>query len=269
MSQTYILGAEDDETNRLKEQHTVWEQDTQTVYQMAEFSQGQTLLDLGCGPGFTTFDLHQIVGKSGRVIAIDASEKFTQILNSHCQKENITNIDIHCQDVYDLDLPASSLDGAFARWLFCFLNDPATLIQHVSQALKPSGTFAILDYINYQAIGLQPPSEQFDHIFNTVFQSFQVNGGSLNVGGYLPTLLAQAGLKVEQIEPICHTVRPHSPIWNWVEAFQDVYVSTLVGKYFSQAEFNAFKSEWQDRSQDPNTFLFSPPMIKIVAQKYD
>ena len=236
---------------------------------MAGFSQGQTVLDLGCGPGLTTFDLHKIVGQSGHVTAIDASEKFTQILSNRCKKENITNIDVQCKDVYDLDLPKSSLDNAFARWLFCFLNEPETLVQHVSQALKPNGTFAILDYINYQAIGLQPPSESFNRIFDAVFKSFHNNGGGLNIGGYLPRYLSQAGLQVEQIEPICYTVRPNSPIWNWVQTFQDIYVSTLVDEYFSQEEFDTFKSEWHDRSQDPNTFLFSPPMIKIVARKYD
>lgn len=39
MSQPYILGVEDDETNRLALQHEVWEQDTQTIYKMAGFSQ--------------------------------------------------------------------------------------------------------------------------------------------------------------------------------------------------------------------------------------
>ncbi|MFT5367115.1 MAG: hypothetical protein ACI8V2_002073 [Candidatus Latescibacterota bacterium] len=40
MSQTYILGVEEDETNRLSQQHEVWAQDTQTLYQMAKFTQG-------------------------------------------------------------------------------------------------------------------------------------------------------------------------------------------------------------------------------------
>jgi ubiquinone/menaquinone biosynthesis C-methylase UbiE len=33
--------------------------------------EGMTVLDLGCGPGFFSIDIAQMVGKSGRVIASD------------------------------------------------------------------------------------------------------------------------------------------------------------------------------------------------------
>ena len=36
--------------------------------------EGMTVLDLGCGPGFFTMDIAQMVGKSGRVIASDLQE---------------------------------------------------------------------------------------------------------------------------------------------------------------------------------------------------
>ena len=36
--------------------------------------EGMTVLDLGCGPGFFSIDMAQLVGKSGRVIASDLQE---------------------------------------------------------------------------------------------------------------------------------------------------------------------------------------------------
>lgn len=36
--------------------------------------EGMTVLDIGCGPGFFTIDMAQMVGKSGRVIASDLQE---------------------------------------------------------------------------------------------------------------------------------------------------------------------------------------------------
>jgi len=252
---------------RLERQHEVWKKETQELYRGAEFSEGQTLLDLGCGPGFTTLDLQKRVGKTGQVIAIDASEKFTRFLNSKCQQAHIQNIQIQHTDVQNLELPPESIDGAFARWLFCFLDHPKEPIQRVSQALKPGATFAILDYINYRAIALQPPSAHFKHIFDAVYKSFQNRGGGLDIGGFLPELLHQQGLNVIHLEPICHISRPGSPIWNWVETFQNVYISNLVGDYFTQEEYDTFRSEWRKRSNDPGTFLFGPPMISTVARK--
>ncbi len=40
--------------------------------------EGMTVLDIGCGPGFFSIDMAQMVGKSGRVIASDLQEGMLQ-----------------------------------------------------------------------------------------------------------------------------------------------------------------------------------------------
>ncbi|WP_299982047.1 class I SAM-dependent methyltransferase [Desulfobacula sp.] len=40
--------------------------------------EGMTVLDMGCGPGFFSIDMAQMVGKSGRVIAADLQEGMLQ-----------------------------------------------------------------------------------------------------------------------------------------------------------------------------------------------
>jgi ubiquinone/menaquinone biosynthesis C-methylase UbiE len=42
--------------------------------------EGMTVLDVGCGPGFFTLDLAQMVGKTGRVVAADLQEGMLQKL---------------------------------------------------------------------------------------------------------------------------------------------------------------------------------------------
>ncbi len=42
--------------------------------------EGMTVLDIGCGPGFFSIDIAQMVGKSGRVIAADLQEGMLQKL---------------------------------------------------------------------------------------------------------------------------------------------------------------------------------------------
>jgi len=42
--------------------------------------EGMTVLDIGCGPGFFSVDMAQMVGKSGRVIASDLQEGMLQKL---------------------------------------------------------------------------------------------------------------------------------------------------------------------------------------------
>ena len=43
-------------------------------------SEGMTVLDFGCGPGYFTIDMAQMVGKTGRVIAADLQEGMLQKL---------------------------------------------------------------------------------------------------------------------------------------------------------------------------------------------
>ena len=67
----YRFGYSPEEIERLRFQHHVWAEENQRFVSRAGFSKGATLVDLGCGPGYTTLDLAKIVGSRGKVIAID------------------------------------------------------------------------------------------------------------------------------------------------------------------------------------------------------
>ena len=70
----YILGTDQEELDRLELQHKVWASETRTGWLNAEFREGQTILDLGCGPGSCSTELAEIVGSNGKVVALDRSK---------------------------------------------------------------------------------------------------------------------------------------------------------------------------------------------------
>ena len=72
----YVLGTHEEEIERLGLQHRVWRPRALDAWARAGFSRGQTLIDVGCGPGHATLDLAEIVGPSGRVVAVDRSRRF-------------------------------------------------------------------------------------------------------------------------------------------------------------------------------------------------
>jgi ubiquinone/menaquinone biosynthesis C-methylase UbiE len=51
--------------------------------------EGMTVLDVGCGPGFFSIDMAQMVGKSGRVIAADLQEGMLKKLRDKIQGTEI------------------------------------------------------------------------------------------------------------------------------------------------------------------------------------
>ena len=72
-SNAYILGTDKEELNRLELQHSIWSSESHAGWKTAGFKTGDSLLDLGCGPGSCSVELAKIVGPEGRVIGIDRS----------------------------------------------------------------------------------------------------------------------------------------------------------------------------------------------------
>ena len=64
-------------------------------------SKEDSVLDLGCGEGSITIPLANVVKK---VTAVDSSEKMLEILESKCEKEKITNIEIIKENLEDITL---------------------------------------------------------------------------------------------------------------------------------------------------------------------
>jgi SAM-dependent methyltransferase len=58
----YVLGTGDAEIDRLRLQHAVWRADAAAAWRVAGFCPGDTILDVGCGPGFASLDLSDVVG---------------------------------------------------------------------------------------------------------------------------------------------------------------------------------------------------------------
>src|SRR5436190_7700744 len=154
----YVLGTHDDELARRGFQHQVWRAQAYRIWERAGFLPGQRLLDIGCGPGYTTFDLAQLVGPSGSVSAFDMSERFVSHLNAQQLSRGMPNIDARVCDVQKLALPRAAFDGAYTRWVLCFVPDPEAVIAGVAAGLRPGATFAIQDYSFYRAVMLAPGS---------------------------------------------------------------------------------------------------------------
>lgn len=170
--------------------------------------------------------------------------------------------------VETLRLEPGSLDGAFARWLFCFLPDPVPVIDRMVSGLRPGGRLVVWDYLNYFATALHPRSPAFDRVLAAVYESWRRTGGDLNVGERLPGLIASSGCRLLELVPLARFARPGTALWKWPTGFFFGYVPRLVeAGLLTEAERQAFEAEWREREQDPGAFLSAPPMVGIIAEK--
>ncbi len=258
----YLLGSDPEELERLRFQDEVWAAETESLIARAGFTAGAHILDLGAGPGLTTQRLAKAVTPGGRVTAIERSQRFVQVIES-TGREDITAL--HCE-VQEIPLDDASVDGAFARWLLCFIGDPTPVVREVARVIRPGGRFAVMDYYNYLGIALQPPSRRFKRTFEAVYQSFKNHGGDLDVGGKLPSVLQQSGFELCDLIPIHRAARPGSGPWRWVTQFQTLYLPQVLDEgLISRQELDEFRKEWAKQTPESGAFFCTPPMIGIVA----
>ena len=264
----YILGTDRDELERLGFQHTTWVEEAYRLFAKARLGVGDRVLDLGCGPGYTTFELAQVVGPTGRVIARDQSARFMLFLRSECERRGLSQVEPSVGGVEELDLPRGSLDGAYARWLFCWLPDPLAVLRRVSDALRPGGAIALQEYLDWGSMKLMPRSEVFDRTVEACLASWRESGIQINFAERIPDLAAECGLEIEHYTPVARVGRAGSLEWRWMSSFFSSYLPRLVEPGLVTSEqVDADRAEWERRARDGRTYCTTPTMASIVLRK--
>ncbi len=264
----YLLGTDAEELRRLAEQHEAWRPFTEALWTRAGFATGQRLLDIGAGPGWTSFDLAARVGPTGRVLASDVSARFADFVRSESARRGLAQVEMRLGAIEALEVPDESLDGAFARWLFCWLPDPGAALARVAPALRRGAALAVQDYVDWGATKLLPRSERHDEVVLACLRSFDLGGGTIDIGERLPRLAVEHGLRVEHAAPVGRLAAPGSSDWRWIGGFFGSYLPRLVERgQLTAAAARDFFADWERRAADGNTRLLTPTVIDLVLRK--
>lgn len=268
----YVLGTGDDELVRLGFQHRLWIEHTAALWERAGFGPGSTIVDLGCGPGYATTDLAQLVGQHGKVIAVDESAKFLSVLRSRLAQPGWgrpLNVQAVHSDAHSLNLPAEIADGVYARWVLCFVKNPLEVVRRASGLLRSGGVLAVQDYFNYRfALALAPRSRIMEQVVEATEKSWRAQGGDPDICGRLPAIMESCGLRVREIRPVTRIARPGSALWEWPATFFSIFVPKLVEMgLLTQTQEAEWKREWAARSADKSSFFVTPLVCEIIAQK--
>ncbi|WP_421792606.1 class I SAM-dependent methyltransferase [Hyphobacterium sp.] len=275
MSQTqlpdddYIIGASEAEIRRLGQQHSIWRETALAGWRRAGLAPGMTVLDMGCGPGHASFDLAQLVGPTGHVIAVDQSGLFLDAVNEGAAARGLTNIETLKTDLANLNLVAGSVDFVWSRWVLSFLANTAELLKRLDAVLKPGGVFIAHEYGHYETFGFYPGDPVQDRFIAAVQNSWRAFGGEPNIAKQIPEIAADMGWKVTGLTPHVFTTRPGELIWEWpVGWLKSDGIDRLVELGFLSAEDSAkFHAMVDDRAKDPASLLTTPMVVEVICQK--
>ena len=114
----------------------------------------QSALDLGCGPGFWTLPMAEIVGKNGQVIALDASPEMLRSLAAQSPPAHVRLVQ---GELPVISLPDASVDFIWAAMVFHEVTPAASLAREVRRVLRPGHRLAVLEWRTDAASSIGPP----------------------------------------------------------------------------------------------------------------
>ncbi len=115
---------------------------------------GQTVLDMGSSIGFWVKPLSQIVGGSGKIIAVDNHAEIIQRLNHDAQELGLNNLDAITGDIHDLSrLPIriNSIDKLLLiRMVSVIESNLKETISKLLEYTKHGSDLIIIDGVHYK-----------------------------------------------------------------------------------------------------------------------
>ena len=108
-------------------------------------SRGMTVLDIGCGAGFASLGLAELVGGEGLVIAADLQSKMLNIVKDRALKARLsTRIRIHLCKPNHIGV-REKLDFAVAFFMVHEVPDVRVFLEEICALLKTGGRFFITE----------------------------------------------------------------------------------------------------------------------------
>lgn len=108
---------------------------------------GSRVADVGAGSGYFTVHLSRKVGSSGRVFAVDISDRALRQLDRLVQSQKLDNVDVIRGEINDPRLPEESLDAVLMVDAYHEMTEYEAILAAVYRALKPGGRLVILDLV--------------------------------------------------------------------------------------------------------------------------
>lgn len=106
---------------------------------------GMTVLDVGCGAGFTSIGLARIVGEKGRVISVDLQQEMLDILQKRVIKAGLADhIQLRRCEANSIDVE-ETVDFVNAFWMVHEVPDTREFMKQIYSCLKPGGNFLVTE----------------------------------------------------------------------------------------------------------------------------
>ena len=107
--------------------------------------EGDTVLELGPGPGYFSIEAARVVGAAGRVLCIDLQPGMTRILRERLDEAHVTNAAPLVGEAGNLPLANGSVDAAYLVHVLGEIPHRPAALAELRRVIKPGGTLSVLE----------------------------------------------------------------------------------------------------------------------------
>jgi ubiquinone/menaquinone biosynthesis C-methylase UbiE len=122
------------------------EEDPDRMLLSLDIRKGSVVADIGAGVGYHSWRMSEMVGPTGKVIAEDIQPGMIQLLQKNIADRKLRNVDIVLGTPTDPKLPGNTVDLVLMVDVYHEFSDPAAMMKHVRDALKPDGRVVLVEF---------------------------------------------------------------------------------------------------------------------------
>ena len=130
--------------NAVEAERDQWQRPADAIAPL-NLKSGSVVVDLGSGAGYFALKLSDVVGPTGRVIAVDLRKLSLLFLRVRALLQGKRNLQIIVGETDNPHLSTGDVDSVLIANTYHELSDPQAILRHIWQALRPEGRLVIVD----------------------------------------------------------------------------------------------------------------------------
>lgn len=230
----------------------------QRMLELLDLDTGESVLSIGCGPGYEPAALAESVEEDGRVHGIDNSEEILAMAKDHC--DDFPQVTLELADAADLPVPDGSFDAAVASLVYEYSPHVDDAVAELNRALRPGGRAALISTDWESTVWHSTDAERMDRVVDAFTDMFAYP----RLGSQLTGYFESAGITVEHVEP-------YSNLLTDLDSYAGLMLELVKGQLegdetIEQSEIEAWERDLRELDAAGETF-FNLTYYLYIARK--